>query len=341
MKSVVATTYGGPDALRAVDAPDPVPEEGQVLVRVAASSVNPLDWHELRGTPYLVRIMRGLARPKPSATGMGADVAGTVEAVGPGVSGFAVGDEVLGFGKSAWSELMVVGEAGLVLKPAAVPMTDAGGVGVAAITALQGLRKGGLTAPAPWLPGEVEPMRPRVLIIGASGGVGTFAVQIAKLLGAHVTAVTSTRNLELVARLGADDVVDYTTTEVTQGRPRFDLVLELAGNRRRRDLARILTPTGSLIACGAPKGQWLAPVVAPAGLVIASRFSRRTYTSFLAKRDTDDLQQLADWLETGALRVVVDEVYPVERIAEAVERGEGGHARGKIIVTLRPVGGRP
>ena len=334
MKSVVATTYGGPEVLRAVDAPDPVPEEGQVLVRVAASSVNPLDWHELRGKPYLVRIMRGLARPKPSSTGMGSDVAGTVEAVGPGVTRFAVGDEVLGFGKAAWSDLMVVGEAGLVLKPAAIPMTDAGGVGVAAITALQGLRRGGLVAPLTWGPGEVEPMRPRVLIIGASGGVGTFAVQLAKLLGAHVTAVTSTRNLELVARLGADDVIDYSTTEVTLGRPRFDLVFELAGNRRLRDLARILTPTGSLVACGAPEGQWLAPVAAPARLAIASRFSTRTYTSFLAKRDTDDLQQLADWLETGALRVVVDEVYPLERIVDAVAHGETGHSRGKVIVTV-------
>ena len=334
MKSVVATAYGGPEVLRVVDAPTPVAGEGQVLVRVAASSVNPLDWHELRGKPYLVRIMRGLARPKASSIGMGSDVAGTVEAVGAGVTRFSVGDEVLGFGKAAWSELMVVGEAGLVLKPVALPMTDAGGVGVAAITALQGLRRGGLVGPLTWGPGEVEPMRPRVLIIGASGGVGTFAVQIAKLLGAHVTAVMSTRNLELVARLGADDVVDYTTTEVTQGRPTFDLVLELAGNRRLRDLARILTPSGSLIGCGAPKGQWLAPVAAPTRLAIASRFSTRTYTSFLAKRDTDDLQQLADWLETGALRVVVDEVYPLERIAEAVEHSEGGHARGKVMVAI-------
>ncbi|MBX9471320.1 NAD(P)-dependent alcohol dehydrogenase [Microcella sp.] len=334
MKSVVATTYGGPEVLRVVDAPTPVAREGQVLVRVAASSVNPLDWHELRGKPYLVRIMRGLTRPKASSTGMGSDVAGTVEAVGPGVTRFAVGDEVLGFGSAAWSELMVVGEAGLVHKPTALAMTDAGGVGVAAITALQGLRTGGLMAPVAWLPGEVEPMRPRVLIIGASGGVGTFAVQIAKLLGAHVTAVASTRNVELVARLGADDVIDYTTTEVAHGLARFDLVLELAGMRSRRDLARILTATGTLVACGAPKGQWFGPLAAPAGLAIASRFSKRTYTSFLAKRDTDDLQQLADWLGTGALRVVVDEVYALERIAVAVAHNEGGHARGKVIVTI-------
>ncbi len=334
MKSVVATTYGGPEVLRVVDAPPPVAVDSQVLVRVAASSVNPLDWHELRGTPYVVRIMRGLRAPKPSGQAMGSDVAGVVESVGPGVTRFAVGDEVLGFGLGAWSDHMVVSETGLVLKPASVSMTDAGGVGVAAITALQGLRRGGLVAPLTWGPSEVEPMRPRVLIIGASGGVGTFAVQIAKLLGAHVTAVTSTRNLDLVARLGADDVIDYTTTEVTHGLARFDLIVELAGNRRRRDLARILTPTGTLVACGAPDGQWLAPLAAPAGLALASRFSRRTYTSFLAKRDTDDLQQLADWLGTGALRVVIDEVYPIDSIADAVAHAEAGHARGKVIVTL-------
>lgn len=334
MKSIVATTYGGPEVLRAVDAPIPVVADGQVLVRVAASSVNPLDWHELRGTPYVVRIMRGLRAPKPSGRAMGSDVAGVVESVGPDVTRFAVGDEVLGFGLGAWSEFMVVGEAGLVHKPAGVAMTDAAGVGIAAITALQGLRRGGLVAPLTWAPGEVEPMRPRVLIIGASGGVGTFAVQIAKLLGAHVTAVTSTRNLELVARLGADDVIDYTTTEVTRGLARFDLIFELAGNRRRRDLARILTPTGALVACGAPRGEWLAPLAAPAALAITSAFSTRTFASFLAKRDTDDLQQLADWLGTGAVRVVVDEVYPVERIADAVAHAEAGHARGKVIVTL-------
>lgn len=334
MKSIVASTYGGPEVLRMVDAPPPVAADGQVLVRVAASSVNPLDWHELRGTPYVVRIMRGLRAPKPSGQAMGSDVAGVVESVGPGVTRFAVGDEVLGFGLGAWSDHTVVSETGLVLKPESLPMTDAGGVGVAAITALQGLCRGGLVAPLTWGPGEVEPMRPRVLIIGASGGVGTFAVQIAKLLGAHVTAVTSTRNLDLVARLGADDVIDYTTTEVTRGLARFDLIFELAGNRRRRDLARILTPTGTLVACGAPDGQWLAPLAAPAGLAIASRFSRRTYTSFLAKRDTADLQQLADWLGTGALRVVIDEVYPIDRIADAVAHAETGHARGKVIVTL-------
>lgn len=334
MRSVIADAYGGPEKLRVVDAEPPLPADGQVLVRVAASSVNPLDTHELTGRPYLVRIVRGLPKPKPANRAMGSDLAGVVEAVGPGVTRFRVGDRVLGFGRSAWSDLAVVREEGLVLVPEGLPLLDAGGVGVAAITALQGLRRGGLTGPATWDPGEVEPMRPRVLIIGAAGGVGTFAVQLAKLLGAHVTAVTSTRNVELVARLGADDVIDYTTTEVTRGIARFDLVLELAGNRRRRDLARILTPTGALVACGAPRGQWLGPLVGPAWLALVSRFSRRTYASFLAKRDTADLQRLADWLGEGALRVVIDEVYPLERIAEAVAHQLTDHARGKVLIAV-------
>jgi len=333
MKSIVATTYGGPEVLHAVDADTPVAGENQVLVRVAASSVNPLDWHELRGTPYLVRISRGLRAPKPSGHAMGSDVAGTVEAIGPGVTRFAVGDEVFGFGSGAWSDLMVVKETGLVHKPPGLSMSDAGGVGIAAITAIQGLRKGGLTAPLTWGPGEVEPMRPRVLIIGASGGVGTFAVQIAKLLGAHVTAVTSTRNLALVARIGADDVIDYTTTDVALELPRYDVVFELAGNRPLRELARLLTPTGSYVACSAPQGQWIGPLTAMAKLPIVSAFSGRRYASFLAKRDTADLHTLADWLASGALRVVVDEVFTRERIADAVALSESGHARGKVLIS--------
>lgn len=334
MRSAIADRYGGPEQLQIVDAEPPHPAPDQVLVRVAASSVNPVDTHELTGRPYLVRIVRGLRAPKPADRAMGSDIAGVVEAVGADVTRFAVGDRVLGFGRAAWSELAVINEQGLVRVPDGVPLTDAGGLGVAAITALQGLRRGGLTGPRTWGAGKVEPMRPRVLIIGASGGVGTFAVQLAKLLGAHVTAVTSTRNVELVARLGADDVIDYTTTEVTRGIARFDLVLELAGNRRLRDLARILTPSGALVACGAPRGQWLGPLAGPASLAVASLFSRHRYSSFLAKRDTDDLQRLADWLGEGALRVVIDDVYPLERIADAVAHQLTDHARGKVLVTV-------
>ncbi len=332
MRSVVATRYGGPEALRIVDAPAPVPAEGQVLVRIAASSVNPLDWHELRGRPYLVRIGSGLRRPRTPARG--SDLAGTIEAIGPGVDDLRVGDEVMGFGVGAWSDLAVVSARGLVRRPPALGVHEAAGAGIAAITALQALRRGGLTGPRTWAPGEVEPMPPRVLIIGASGGVGTFAVQLAKLFGAHVTAVTSTRNLTLAERIGADELIDYTTTSLDDGLRRFDLVLELAGARPLGELARLLTPTGALIACGAPRGQWVGPLASVAALAVRDRFSRRTFASILARRDRDDLGMLADLLGTGALRTVVGEVLSLERIAEAVALSESGHARGKIIVDL-------
>lgn len=330
MWSIVAPEYGGPEVLRAVDAPLPVPVEGQVLVRVAASSVNPLDWHELRGKPYLVRLSRGLRRPKKPS--MGSDFAGSVEAVGSGVSLVSVGDEVFGFAAGAWSEFAVVSEKGVVRRPSTLSVEEAAGAGVAAITALQALRRGGLTGPRTWGAGEVEPMPPRVLIIGATGGVGSVAVQLAKLFGAHVTAVASTSKLALASRLGADETIDYTTTSLDDGLKRYDLVLEFGGARPLRALARLLTPTGTLVACGAPRGQWIGPLSALAKLAIASRFSRRTYASILARRDRDDLQQLADWLGSGALRIVVGEVYPSSRIAEAISVSESGHARGKLVI---------
>lgn len=336
MWSIVASEYGGPEVLRTVDAPLPVPAEGQVLVRVAASSVNPLDWHELRGKPYLVRVSRGLRRPKKPA--MGSDLAGTVEAVGPGVSLLSVGDEVFGFVAGAWSEFVVVSEQGVVRRPSTVSVEEAAGAGVAAITALQALRRGGLTGPRTWAPGEVEPMPPRVLIIGATGGVGSVAVQLATLFGAHVTAVASTPHLGLASRLGADETIDYTTTPLDDGLKRYDLILEFGGARPLRSLARLLTPTGTLVACGAPNGQWIGPLSALAKLAIASRFSRRTYASILARRDRDDLQQLADWLGSGALRIVVGEVYPASRIADAVALSESGHVRGKLILRFADSG---
>lgn len=332
MWSIVARRYGGPDVLETVDAPVPTPAEGQVRVRIAATSLNPLDWHELRGIPYLVRISRGLPQPKTPA--LGSDFSGTVDAVGPGVSSLSVGDEVFGFAAGAWSEFILVKEQGLVLRPRTVSTEEAAGVGVAAITALQALRKGGLTGPRTWSAGEVEPMPPWVLVIGASGGVGSFAVQIAKLQGARVTAVTSTSNLELAARIGADAVIDYTTTSLDDGLQRYDLVLEVAGARPLRDLARLLTPSGTLVACGAPKGQWVGPLASMAALAIGSKLSRRTFATILASRDRDDLQQLADWLATGALRVVVGEVYPREKLADAIAVSESGRARGKLIVRL-------
>ncbi|RZS57523.1 NADPH:quinone reductase-like Zn-dependent oxidoreductase [Microcella putealis] len=334
MKAVVARRYGGPEALEIVDAPVPEPAEGQVRVRVAASSVNPLDWHEMRGTPYLLRLARGLVRPTKPA--LGSDLAGTVDAVGPGVSSFAVGDEVLGYGNGAWAEYTVVGEKGLAHRPAGLAVDEAAGLGIAAVTALQALRRGGLDAPRTWNGTGVEPMPPRVMIIGATGGVGSIATQLAAHFGAHVTAVTGAGNRELALRLGAEEVLDYRTDRLDDGLARYDLVVETNGARRTRELARLLTPNGVLAVVGAPPGDWVAPVTAVAGRAVANRLTTKTIASILARRDADDLAALADLAGAGAIRTVVGEVYPLERIADAVRHSESGHVRGKLIVRVAP-----
>lgn len=320
MKAISVTAYGGPEVMHVARIDDVMPGPGELVVRQQASSVNPLDWHQLRGTPYLVRLGRGLRRP--AQPGLGSDISGVVEAIGDEVEGWAVGDEVFGFGRAAWAERVVVSASGVVRRPAALRAIDAGGVGIAAITALQALTRAGVER------GQ------RILVHGASGGVGTFAVQLGKLLGAHVTAVTSTRNLALVARIGADDVVDYTVDDVVQGVPRFDVVLDLVGDRSVRELRRVLTPTGTLVRCGNPGGDWIGPLLALAECAIVTRVSQHRVIALLAQRDRDDLQRLADWLGTTALRVVVDEVLPLEQVAEAVARSESGRARGKILLSI-------
>lgn len=320
MRAIERQRYGGPEQLRVVEVDDPEPGPDQVVVRQRASSVNPLDWHELRGEPYLVRVARGLRRPREHR--LGSDISGVVEAVGSEVIGLAPGDEVLGFGRGAWAERVVVSASGVVRRPAALDPLDAGGVGVAAITALQALEQAGVRR------GH------RVLVIGASGGVGTFAVQLAKLLGAHVTAVTSTRNLSLVARLGADDVVDYTVDDVVRGVPRFDVVLDAVGERSTGALRRVLTPTGTLVRCGAPSGLWISPLLVFANAALTTRLTRHRVIALLAERDQADLQRIADWLATTALRVVVDRVLPLEQVAAAVEVSESRRARGKIILSI-------
>lgn len=320
MRAIERRSYGGPERLEVVTTNAPVAGAGQVVVRQQASSVNPLDWHELRGKPYLVRLARGLRRPREQR--MGSDISGVVESVGQGVTGLVPGDEVFGFGRGAWAERVVVSAEGVVRRPASLDALDAGGVGVAGITALQALERAEVGA------GQ------RVLIVGASGGVGTFAVQLAKLLGAHVTAVTSTPNLSLVARLGADDLVDYTTDDVTNGIPRFDVVLDVVGRRSPRELRSVLTPTGTLVRCGEPHGQWIGPLLVFAGAALSSRLTPRRTIALLAERDRADLQRLADWLATTALRVVVDGVHDLDDVAVAVARSESRRARGKILLAI-------
>lgn len=320
MRAFTVREYGGPEVLRVDDVPDLVPGEGEVVVRQQASSVNPLDWHTMRGTPYIVRVGRGLRRPTRPV--LGSDISGVVDAVGPGVERWSVGDAVLGFGIAAWAERVVVKAEGVVARPAGLDAIDAGGVGVAGITALQALTRAGVER------GQ------RILVNGASGGVGTFAVQIGKLLGAHVTATTSTRNLALVARIGADDVIDYTVDDVVRGVPRFDGVIDLVGDRGIGELRRVLTPEGALVRCGDPGGLWITPLAAMAGAVITDRLVKHRIIPLLATRDQADLQRLADWLGSTALRVVVDRVVPLTDAAEAVAHVESRRARGKVLLAV-------
>jgi NADPH:quinone reductase-like Zn-dependent oxidoreductase len=323
MQAIVRERYGSPEVVRLVELDTPVPAEGQVLVRVHAASVNPLDWHELTGAPYLVRLSGGLRSPK--ADRLGTDLAGVVTAVGPGVTGFAPGDEVYGARDGAFAEYVCVREAGtLTHKPAGVSFAQAAAVPVAALTALQALRdRGGLQA------GQ------QVLINGAAGGVGTFAVQIAKALGAEVTAVCSTRNVEQTRSLGADHVIDYTQRDFTRAGQAYHLVLDNVGTRSVRDRRRVLRPGGMLVAVGGPKAnRWVDPVPALLWMMVASRFGHGRMVPMLAKLRTDDLVTLAKMMTAGTVTPVIDRTFPLADTAEALAYVGTGHARAKVVVTV-------
>ncbi len=320
MKAIVYREYGSPDVLELSDIDTPVPADDQVLVRVVAASVNPVDWHTMRGKPYIVRAFGGLRRPKN--TGLGADVAGVVDAVGSAVTGFRPGDEVFGMSIRTFAEYVAIKHEGVVHKPRNVSFEEAASAPVAALTALQGLRLGRIRS------GQ------KVLVIGASGGVGTFSVQLAKQFGAEVTAVCSARNTDLVRSIGADHVVDYTAADFSRTGKRYDVVFELAGQRSLRDLRRVLAPRGTLVRCGAPKGQWLGPLVGPLRAKLLSLVSTQTLTSFLARRNQDDLLLLAEYLEAGTLKPVIDRSYPLAETADAMRYLETGHARGKVVIAV-------
>jgi NADPH:quinone reductase-like Zn-dependent oxidoreductase len=317
LKAIRFPRYGSPDVLRLEDVETPELEaDDQVLVRVRAASVNPVDWHRLRGEPWLLRAGEGLLKPKDPW--LGADLAGVVEAVGPKVTSVRPGDEVFGMSIRTLAEVARVTDQAVVPKPANVSFEEAGAVGVAALTALQGLRKGATEAGA------------RVLVNGASGGVGTYAVQIAKALGAEVTGVCSTRNVELVRSLGADHVVDYTREDFTRGGERYDVILDAVANRSVRRLRRVLEPRGTIVWVGGAKGRTGGrPLLRLVGAV-----KRRGVVVFIAKRDRDDLLFLSGLLERGELRTVIDRTYPLDETAEAIRRLETGRARGKIVVTI-------
>jgi NADPH:quinone reductase-like Zn-dependent oxidoreductase len=321
MKGLVARCYGAPDVLAIEQVAKPTPGDDQLLVKVHSAALNPLDWHFMRGSPYLMRLSAGVGSPKDGRVGV--DFAGTVEAVGKNVTRFKPGDEVFGGADGAVAEY-VVARKSVTLKPANISFEQAASVPVAALTALQGLRdKGGIKA------GQ------KVLINGASGGVGTFAVQIAKHYGAEVTGVCSTRNVELVRSLGADHVVDYTKDDFTKSSEQYDIIFDNVSNRSLSELRRVLKPSGHLIVVGAGKGDWIGPLMPMIRAAVVAPFVDQKLDTFLAKLNQDDLKLLGDLMQAGEVTAVIDRRYTLEEAAQAMEYLETGRARGKVIVNVQ------
>jgi NADPH:quinone reductase-like Zn-dependent oxidoreductase len=322
LKAITYHRYGSPDVLELEEVDEPVVNDDEVLVRVRAASVNPRDWHFMRGLPSIMRPL-GLRIPKDG--GLGSDVAGQVEAVGKTVTRFRPGDEVFAHVlRGGFAEYTAVPEDVLGLKPANLTFEQAAAVPLAGLTALQGLRDHG----------RVQPGQ-KVLIIGASGGVGTFAVQIAKSFGADVTGVCSTRNVDLVRSIGADHVIDYTQEDFTQSGQKYDLILQLAGTRSPSDCRRALTPKGKLLlSSGESDGRWIGPLDRMIKAVVLSPFVSQRLGAFEARRSGEDLQVLKELIEAGKVSPVIDRTYPLIETPAAMRYLEEGHARGKVLITV-------
>jgi NADPH:quinone reductase-like Zn-dependent oxidoreductase len=322
MKAIVQDRYGSTDVLRFEDVPVPTAGDGKVLVRVRAAGVDQGVWHLMTGLPYLGRAAFGFRRPRMRIRGM--DVAGRVEAVGAGVTRFRPGDEVFGSYTGAYAEYVCGPQDRFALKPARLTFEQAAAVPISAVTALQGLRDAGRVRP-----GQT------VLVIGAAGGVGSFAVQLAKHLGAHVTAVCSGGKADLVRALGADAVVDYTREDITDGTRRYDVILDVAGNRPLRQLRRALAPRGTLvIAGGEGGGRWLGGVDRQLRAQLLSAFTRQRLCALMSRQRLDDLLLLSHLLESGDVTPVVDRSYPLSEAPEAIRYLRAGHVRGKVVITV-------
>jgi NADPH:quinone reductase-like Zn-dependent oxidoreductase len=318
MKAIVHTAYGAPE-LKEVD--KPVPADDEVLVRVRAASVNPVDWYGLTGRPYVARVQMGMRAPKEEQIGV--DFAGTVEAIGASVTRLQPGDDVFGGRSGAFAEYVRARDA-VATKPANLTFEQAAAVPVAAITALQGLREKGRLQPGQ-----------KVLINGASGGVGTFAVQIAKWLGAEVTGVCSTRNVDAARSLGADHVVDYTQEDFTRNGQRYDVMLDIAGSRSWRECIRVLDREATIVVVGGPKrNRWTGPIGHMLGMKLSSLGRSRRVEAFIAKLNTDDLEVLGKLLEDGTVTPVVERRYELSETADALSYLGEGHAQGKIVLTV-------
>ncbi len=324
MKAIRYFDYGAPDVLQYQEIEKPIPGDNEVLIKVRSASVNPLDWHMMRGRPLFMRAMTGLSKPKQN--GLGADIAGVVEAVGEGVKRFKPGDEVFGdvyeTGLGSLAEFAKTKEDKLVTKPKDISFDEMAAVPVAAITALQGLRD----------TGHIQSGQ-SVLINGASGGVGNYAVQIAKSFGTNVTGVCSTRNLELVKSIGADHVIDYTQEDFTLQEDKYDLIFDAVGNRSVPDLANALKPNGRCVIAGFTNMSRLIHHVIQGAL--KSKTSKKWVGLMpTAHMEREDLEFLAKLLASGQVSSVIDRVYPLEKAAEAIAYLETGHARGKVVIQI-------
>ena len=320
MKAIVYTKYGSPDVLQFKEVEKPAPKEGQILVKVYAASANPLDWHFLRGSPFLARLAGGLRKPKDPR--LGADFAGRVEAVGANVTQFQPGDEVFGASTGAFAEFICVAEIEVALKPANLSFEEAAAVPVAATTALQGLRGYG----------QIHSGQ-KVLVNGASGGVGTFAVQIAKSFGTEVTGVCSTRNLDMVRSIGSDHVIDYTREDFTRTGQHYDLIYDAVGNRSVSAYRRALNPGGTCVVAGFTslprlfEHMLLGPLRSKIG-------DKKVGLMGTAQIKQQDLVSLRELLEAGKVTPVIDRRYPLHETAEAIRYQEAKHARGKVVITV-------
>jgi NADPH:quinone reductase-like Zn-dependent oxidoreductase len=324
MRAIMQRCYGVPGHVLTLErVAKPVPKQGELLIKVRAAGVNPFEWHMTTGKPYLVRLFKGFGAPDYPR--LGSDFAGTVESAGAGVTRFKPGDDVYGGAGGALAEYVIAREdSDIVLKPGELDFEQAAGIPIAAVTALQGLRDhGGIAA------GQ------KVLINGASGGVGTYAVQIAKAFGANVTAVTSTRNVVLVRSLGADHVIDYTREDFTEGAARYDLIFDTVGNHGLGALRDVLTPKGTLVGIGGGKKEpWVGPLVAMAKRKIFDAFVDQKLVGFIASENIPDLEFLGGLARDGKMRTVIDKRYPLAETGAALDYIGTHRARGKVIVTF-------
>jgi len=323
MKAISYDRYGSPDVLKCEETAEPVPADDEVLIKIRAAAVNPYDWHFMRGEPYAVRIAAGgLRRPKDRR--LGADVAGEIEAVGRNITRFKPGDRVFGSCKGAFAEYACTSESKVVMKPDNVTFEQAASVPIAAFTALQGLRD----------KGQIQPGQ-KVLINGAAGGVGTFAAQIAKSFGAEVTGVCSTRNVEMVRSIGADQVVDYTQEDFTKSARRYDVILDCVGNHSFSECRRVLNPSGIYVGAGGTSDNWMiGPLTRAIKAFILSWFVSQKQAMVLAKPSKEDLTIMHDLMEAGKVTPVIDRRYSLREVPEAIRYLEQGHARGKVVITL-------